>query len=704
MLRHLFIPILFLTFSIYAQEKYVNVDSLLERTTQSDNYIEKAKFANLIAEQLNAEESYAVALEYSKSAEGFIVGDNSKEALTVLIEVKKQQGIALTNIGDYSGALKAYIEEGNTIEKLLSKEKKSEQRNALKKKQAQCFNDRGVVHLRQHNLKDAENSYINALKILSEVQDQSGMALCYNNFGNLMLNYGDPDSALSYYGISLEIREKLQDKKGISGSYNNIGICYQIIGRIHLQNEDHEEAKENIWIALDYFSRSLDITKELGNRFDIARTSINLGRFYAEFQMYEEAETHLLESINYCQEIGASDRLKNAYETMAYMYEDRNIPELALYYHKLYKDVNDSLNTFQERTQLSMLEAKAALDKQQEELRKERILNIERAKQRNDNLQTILWISLSGLVIVISLTGFLFNRFRVISKQKDLIEQQNTALEGANNEIKKQNKKITSSIDYAKTIQNAILGSKDINILGDHFLFFQPKDVVSGDFYWSHAMGDKVIWTVADCTGHGVPGALMSMIGTSLLNEVVIEKGITDAHKILSELKELLIKTLGQSSQSLSRDGMDISLCVLNKSTNELQFAGANNPMYLIRNQFNPSDFVTSKKVRFYKEHLIEFRGDKQSISFEEGKSDQFDVHAVKVLPGDIIVNITDGYPDQFGGPDNKKLSYPRLKDLLLDIKDLDTDQQLLMLTEQFYRWKGNEDQIDDICILGVKI
>lgn len=683
-----------------------NIDSLIAATTNSSDFLEKAKIANLIADQLNGSQSYGVALEYARSAEEFIGGNKSKEAIGVLAEAKHHQGRSLTQIGDYSGALQAILDGEALYNQLLETETSQTIIKQIKRKLADSFNDRGLVHLRQKNYAKAEDNYFRALQILAALKDKKGIADSYNNTGKLLFTGGNIDSALVYYNKSLNLRLEIGDKKGVSGSYNNIGLCYQVLGSIHQANGQYGKSKTEIYNALDYFKKSLELTKEIGNKFEIAGTSINLGRFYIQFEMYDEAQIYIQEGIRYSKEIGASARLKDAYETMAFMYEDLDNPQKALEYYKLYKSASDSLTIFQKQQELEMLEAQSEFEKQSIEDRNRQNREKELLEEKNAKNQLIIWFTVGGLVVVISLSFFLFSRFRVISKQKSLIEDQNKALEGANREINKQNKKITDSINYAKTIQNAILQSKNKIGLGEHFIFFKPRDVVSGDFYWSHTSpdGNKVIWTAADCTGHGVPGALMSMIGTSLLNEIVIEKGLTSADKILNELRVLLIKTFGQTQSSISKDGMDLALCVWDKAKQELQFSGANNPLYLIRKGIADSGFTAKGRVRFHENDLAEIRGDKQSISFEEGKTGIFTRNTIKLQKDDILITFSDGYPDQFGGPDQKKFTYPRFKDLLIQIQKETLGTQAQIIESTYKEWMGTEDQIDDVCVFGVKI
>jgi len=290
----------------------------------------------------------------------------------------------------------------------------------------------------------------------------------------------------------------------------------------------------------------------------------------------------------------------------------------------------------------------------------------------------------------------------VIQKQKAIVDQKNIIIE-------QKNKDITDSITYAKRIQEAILTSGEHckKILPQHFILFKPKDIVSGDFYWAYAShNNNAIWTVADCTGHGVPGAFMSMIGSSLLNEIVIEKGITTANDILNELKSHIIKALGQTGVTgETRDGMDASLCIWHKDTNILEFAGAYNPLYIVRNQQSAVGLRTADcQLPTADCELIEIKADKQPIGYHPDKNSPFTRQEIQLQAGDTIYLFSDGYADQFGGEKSKKFSYKKFKDLLLSIQDRAMVEQKQILDETIEKWRGQQEQIDDICVIGVRI
>ncbi len=303
----------------------------------------------------------------------------------------------------------------------------------------------------------------------------------------------------------------------------------------------------------------------------------------------------------------------------------------------------------------------------------------------------LLTFSVAIFTILLIQTRYSLTKREIIARLA--LAESNKKLEQQKKVIDEANQEITASINYARNIQNAILPEKeDIkSFFKDSFILGKPKDIVSGDFYWFAPINeDECIIAVADCTGHGVPGAFMSMIGNALLNKVVIENGVTKPSEILDNLRSGIIKLLkqGNSENEIgNQDGMDISLCLFNKSTMELQYAGANNPLYWIRNG-----------------ELSQIKADKMPVGYSFYKGGEFKNHKLTLQKDDTFYLFTDGYADQFGGAKNKKYTYRRFREKLLNIQDAEMNAQKLHLNESFKKWKGNIAQIDDVCIIGVRI
>lgn len=256
-------------------------------------------------------------------------------------------------------------------------------------------------------------------------------------------------------------------------------------------------------------------------------------------------------------------------------------------------------------------------------------------------------------------------------------------------EIQRQRKEIAESLRYARVIQKAVFPSKEFveKTFPEHFILLLPKDIVSGDFYWVYRKEKKVFFAVADCTGHGVPGSLMSVLGISFLNELLARSCNHNANRLLNQLREMIMKSLGQTgADDISKDGMDISLCVWDEDTNLLQYSGANNSLYLVREG-----------------EMQIFRPDPMPVGIHAVEEKSFTNHEIYLQDGDIIYLFSDGFPDQFGGSKNKKFMYNRFRNLLLRVSGLSMNEQKEILRTEINNWKGDQEQIDDILVMGVK-
>ena len=297
-------------------------------------------------------------------------------------------------------------------------------------------------------------------------------------------------------------------------------------------------------------------------------------------------------------------------------------------------------------------------------------------------------------IAIIGFSAYSFVKWRekklVMEKTvlEEKVEQRTTELRHEKEKVEAAHKDIKDSINYAKKIQTAILPQDEqfAKLLPGSFVLFKPKDIVSGDFYWITQSGEAVLYATADCTGHGVPGGFMTMLGTSLLNEIVNEKKISEPAAVLNELREKIISSLRQTGASgESKDGMDMVLCRIEK--NKLTYAAANNSLYIIRNGL-----------------LKEYKPDKQPIGFYGDEKKPFTQHEIELMPGDMIFTFTDGYADQFGGEKGKKFKYRQLEDLLCDIYAKPLSEQKKILDTTIEKWKEGYDQVDDILIIGIQV
>jgi serine phosphatase RsbU (regulator of sigma subunit) len=297
-----------------------------------------------------------------------------------------------------------------------------------------------------------------------------------------------------------------------------------------------------------------------------------------------------------------------------------------------------------------------------------------------------IWVQ-TTLTPVIGPDGKLVNLVAIDSDITEL-KRVETEIKQQHAIISEKNKHITDSINYAKRIQDAILPPNDTvkELLPSAFVLFRPKDIVSGDFYWVTEKAGKIFFAVVDCTGHGVPGAFVSIIGYNGLYRSVNEFGLTKPSEILDKLTELVEETFGQNNQTQINDGMDIALCSYDRKTRQLEFSGANNPLYIISNG-----------------EFTEIKGDKQPIgAFDHRK--KFTNHTIDLKKDDSIYIFSDGYADQFGGVMKKKFKYNQFKTMLASMTEKPMAEQREYLNSTITAWMGDLEQVDDICVIGVKV
>ncbi len=363
---------------------------------------------------------------------------------------------------------------------------------------------------------------------------------------------------------------------------------------------------------------------------------------------------------------------------------------------------NTNMNTKYHQQRIQIEQQNKEINERNQELEKA----FKKSSAQHIKLQKALYLNekqRQELEKVINETNLINNRLQAqneeIRAQNDFIESQNEEIQSQrdialeqHDLIKEQQDEIRENIQYAKHIQTALLPPAEFvsQLLPHHFILNKPKDVVSGDFYWISQNQTKTIVAVADCTGHGISGAMMSMLGTAFLNEIVNNNNITSACDILNQLRNRIITSLHQRIEAnieLSRDGMDISIVIIDIVDNTLEFAGANNPIYLFRNQ-----------------KLIELKPDKMPIGIHEFYHEPFHTHLIQVEPNDMVYMFSDGFADQFGGPQGKKLKYHRFKEIFAAIQLFSLPKQRAELEKAFNDWKQNYDQIDDVLVMGFRL
>jgi len=351
------------------------------------------------------------------------------------------------------------------------------------------------------------------------------------------------------------------------------------------------------------------------------------------------------------------------------------------------------------KVELVLKEKEALVVKQDEKIAVQHT-EIDTQSDKIESQQAIIWLSILFLIIVSGLGIWAYRSYRLKNEANIKIVQQKEEILTQHHVLEEQHKEITDSINYAKRIQDAIL--PPLTMVKEHlpesFILYKPKDIVAGDFYWMEAItGNKqsstlttqhsqlLLFAAADCTGHGVPGAMVSVVCHNSMNRAVREFGLTEPHHILDKTRELVVETFEKSHDEVY-DGMDVALCSLDKNTNKLSFAGANNGLYLIRNN-----------------ELIEYKPDKQPIgNYDNIKP--FNKHEIQLEKGDVIYMYTDGYADQFGGIKGKKFKYKPFRELLISIHQKPMEEQHNLINAAFIKWQGELEQIDDVCVIGVRV
>jgi len=577
----------------------------------------------------------------------------------------------------------------------------------------------GVLYKNQQDLDKALEFHNKALAIDIKNDNTNRIAMHYGNMGVVYKHLQDFDKALEYYFKALEMDTKKNNLKGQATHMGNIGVIYK-------NQEKYDK-------AIEYYFKSLEISEQQNDLEGILTKSLNISRLYTIIGNYKEAESYLQRSLEIANQLGSLKGLFSAYEASTSLYEEIGKPALALKSYRTAMAYKDSIFNEDNRKEILRQEINFEYEKKQavEQAEYEKQLAIAEAEKKK---QQLFLIFLGVLLLAVGIITFIvFRSLRVSNKQNQLIEQQKIEVELQKNIVDNKNREITDSIIYARRIQQAILPSAEAlkTHLKDGFIFYKPKDVVSGDFYWMEQHNNQTFFAVADCTGHGVPGAMVSVVCSNALTKALIEENnVKTPGKLLDRARELVVQRFGKSEEDV-KDGMDISLCSLqlsessklSESYTTLQWAGANNPLWIIRkappvlpsadgegrpHTSHPQkkgfvDGNSSPSGRLGEAELIETKPNKQPI----GKVDNpqpFTTHTIELQQGDTFYIFTDGFADQFGGQKGKKMMYKPFKELLISIQDKTMDEQKVILEEHFENWKGSLEQVDDVCVIGVRI
>lgn len=629
--------------------------------------------------------------------------ENQKKETDEIKKIKKKiasiygaAGVASWENGMYSNAIKYQLKSLNIYEDLASK-----------KGLANTYNNIGIVYDALGNYEKAieynkmalssRASYLKEeLKNLSlneidatknaEANSYNNLGVVYEKQGNLLTNKNDSLKKMTAYNMALENMfhaEKLfQETKNASG----IPMTYDNLGNIYSDKGDYVK-------AMEYFLKALRLRdeKNCGNcKLDYAVTLISIGTLYYKQNNWKEAEVNLTKALKIADELGSRENTKTCCEILSKINFSMQNYKMAYVYLEKYSTVKDSLINTETFKQIAEMNTKYETDKKENQ-----IVLLEKDKEKQEietkKQKVIMYAVSGGLCLVLFLALFIFRGYRqkkiahnIISKQKHLVEEKQ--------------KEIIDSINYAERIQRSFMATKELlnDNLNDYFVFFKPKDVVSGDFYWASKLNNgKFAFVTADSTGHGVPGAIMS-----LLNVTSLEKAIeteTEPEKILNATRKIIIERLKKDgSAEGGKDGMDASLTVYDFKNKKLTIAASNNPVWIAR-PFSSGGGETKYEV-------IEIKPDKMPIGKHDKDIVSFTQQEIDLHKGDVVYTLTDGFPDQFGGKNGKKFMNKNLRELLVANSHLPMQEQKELIEKTFADWVGNLEQVDDVTLIGVKI
>ncbi|MFC2103846.1 tetratricopeptide repeat protein [Bacteroidota bacterium] len=622
-------------------------------------------------------------------------------------------------MGEYEKSL-GYYEQAMTINKDLQNDQEI----------ARTLTNLGSVYRLYGNYELAINQHLEALGIYEGLRNNEGIAWSALNIARLFKMMKNYEKSIEYVNQSLNIYQKIEEQEVSIG----VTLCLKELGSIYYEMGDLEN-------AVEYSDKVLERNKKTGNNLGIANSLSTLGKIYFDAKKYNESEDFLYESkelkeslndntelasilrylgkiqlnkgdnanakkylynsLNFAQNQNLKEEIKETYLALSELYIITNNQIKALDYYKQYTNLKDSLNN----RKINELELQYEFDKEQRKIEFEQQQKELEQKAKLQKQKIYTWVFVGGFIFMIILAYVIFKSYQrkkhtnilltkqknEIAEQRDEIEAQRDFVTKQRDQIAHQNTIITDSIEYARRIQSALFPQEKFldKVLGEYFIYMKPKNIVSGDFYWVAEKGNKIIITLSDCTGHGVPGAFMSMLGIAFLNEIVNKSNKLQANKILEQLRENIIDSLHQEYGSKgSKDGMDMALCIIDKKTLEMQYAGAYNSIFILRDK-----------------EIHELKADKMPIG----------IHAVKVEKGfanqefnlkkqDVLYLFSDGYIDQFGGERSVKFKQKAFKDLLLKISNKPMNAQKTEISKTMEKWQGEHSQLDDMMVVGVKI
>lgn len=678
-MKNIFLLIISLAFCLHTSAQNSEVDSLLNIAENSNDSIKVEIYLDLAIAYRVLEPD--VALKYVSNALKIAEINENYSGKAGALHVL---GAVYTVLGDYEKAISNLLESLRTYELLGDSKGVANSSNSL-----------GILYFNQEDYSNAKRYYSKALSLIDSSEFAMSTAVYKLNIGEVYQATGENEKALKLEKEAYEIFKQL-------GDINGMAYALGVQGKVSHQLGNQEKAIEFTKQALDYLIEGQDY---LG--------AVEYLNFIVEIYLTNDnlitAEENAITALNIAQQINSLKWKIRSFDNLSNIFYRKGAYRLAYQYKDSVYIYENQLMDEEKQKQIANL--RIIYESEQKEQENE-ILRIDKElKQKQITQQRILNLAI-GIVLVI-LIIFAIITFRAknhkqrannqlkiqneeIRQQREEIETQaerlktiNTDVTRKNQLIEEKNKNITDSINYAKRIQNALLPfpQRIGKELEDFFIYYNPKDIVSGDYYWFSESEDKVVVAVADCTGHGIPGAFMSFIGHDMLNHIVNFKGVTQPSEILKQLKLSVIRILRQE-QTDNRDGMDISICVWDKKKNKVHFSGANHSLIYIQNK-----------------QLYQTKGNKTTVGLDEKKNlKDFDEHEINIVGDTCFYLFSDGFVDQFGGNNDKKFMIKNFRELLSTIHMKKMETQGIIIRETIEEWTGEKEQVDDMLVWGFRI
>ncbi|MBD3637289.1 MAG: tetratricopeptide repeat protein [Crocinitomicaceae bacterium] len=569
-------------------------------------------------------------------------------------------GIVYNDQGKYHQALDVFLDA-------LDYSQKANNLNRM----ARINNNIGIIYYHQKDFDQALDHFQKTAHMLIKDGDTLGAIYAFNNIGGIYLKLEKPAEGMAYFQRGYKLAKQFNSRPSEAILLTGIATVHSMEGQFDL--------------ALEKFLEALEIKRNGTNKGTIVYSLESIGETYNRLGQSHMAIFYFEEMLELTKETGMIHKQRDAYFKLSETYELAGNYSKALLSLQNYNGIRDSLESIASEEALAEIQSKYDKVKDQKKIelleKNEQIRQVEIERKETWNILLV-----GGGVGMVLIAFLIYGRLRTSRNQNKIIQNQKQLVD-------EKNKEIIDSINYARYIQQAMLGAENTEgeSLPEHFIFFQPKDIVSGDFYWTMQKKDHFYVAAVDCTGHGVPGAFLTLLGSAFINEIVSrDKNIAPA-TILNELRLKIINELGQKEFGTTKDGMDISLIKVYRNNFKAEWAGANNPLWIFRSETN---------------EIEEIKGDKEHIGYSYEMT-PFTNHTIQLNPGDQFFLFSDGYADQFGIDEvgrEKKFKAKRLKELLVQTAHKPCGEQLFILQETFETWKGNLEQLDDVCIIGVRI